>query len=73
MFLYYETKGPCRLPFVLLIIFQRITLKPVYYSTFLCDIIFVLGGLLMVLVPLWWTGVPILPLMFLKLSLNPFV
>ena len=44
MFLYSFLRGPCRLPCVLLITLQRIALIPVYYFTFLCDIIPVLWG-----------------------------
>ena len=37
-------KGPGRIPFVLLITLQPVTLLPVYYSTFLCDVFLVLLG-----------------------------
>ena len=44
--------GPCRFLYVLLLALQPITLIPIYYSTLLSDVIFVLRGLLMVLPPL---------------------
>ena len=36
-------KGPCRLPCILLIALQPITLVSLYFSTFLCDVVPVLG------------------------------
>ena len=58
-------KGPCRLPCVLITL-QPVTPIPVYYSTFLSYVIFVLWdhqGVLTVLLPLKWTWTPILPQM----------
>ena len=67
-------KGPCRFPYELLITFQPIILVHVDYSTFLCDVVPVLGNnqgrFPMVLPSLKWT---LTPIMLLKLSLKPFV
>ena len=41
MFLRPFPKGPRRLPYVLFITLQPVTCIPVYYSTFLCDVVLV--------------------------------
>ena len=71
-------KGPCIFPYVLLITIQLVTLLPVYYSTFLCDVMLSLSlgatrGSLMLLPFLKLTYTPTLPQMFLKLLFNPLV
>ena len=43
VFLEPFTNSPCRFPYVLLIAFQLVTLVPVDYPTFLCDVVPVLG------------------------------
>ena len=65
--------GPCRLPYALITL-QPITLIPVYFSTFLCDVVLVLGAtrrFLMVLLCLKWTWIPVLQQMFRNLCLVP--
>ena len=42
MFLKPFPEGPCRLPNVLFITVQPVTLVPVFYSTYMCDVILVL-------------------------------
>ena len=38
-------KGPYRFPYVLLTTIQSFTLIPVDYSTFLCGVVYIVGGL----------------------------
>ena len=57
-----------------LITIHSVTLLPVDYCTFPCDVVPVHGGhqeVLTVLPPLKWTWIPTLPQMFLKLLLKP--
>ena len=76
VFLKSLPKSPCRFPYVLLIIIQLVTLVPVDYPNFLCDVVPILGSYLKVLNGVAFFKVdlePTLPQTFLKLSLFPLV
>ena len=68
-------KCPCRFPYLLLMTLQTVTFVSVNYPTLWCDVvpIFEAARFLMALPLLKCILTPILPQMFLKLSLKPSV